>query len=473
MSGVGGNLCLPDARRRRSLRRVMHIHRGVASLLLAVITAVAACGGGEAKEQGKGTGQGAAKAGDRPAFTTTGKAADTAKLIAVVDETRTVLDPAALMELAGEAAGGMYDGEMTSNGLALRNVPTPSILATLGLASGDVVVSVAGVTLRDRASLQEGWVTLRDAGKATVKIDRAGQPVERRVILLSSLDRSASITPRAPMIAPEVEQVARALAGGVARIGADTYDLDRRVVATLTEHPYLIEMTTTTGRESLELDPGSPLEALALTRWDSIVAIGGQAVRYRDDVGRALQAVAGADLTIDVLRAGDPVTLRYRLTDGKVDGARLDAALAELKVLEDEAARRAAMRPPEPTADDPDLTATLDAAVRKIDDEHFEIDRDAIDKILANPLSASKGARVTPSIKDGKANGIKLYAIRPNSIYARLGLANGDTIHAINGNAIDSMDRGLEVYSKIRDAKKLTVDITRRGKPVTLYYSIR
>ena len=35
------------------------------------------------------------------------------------------------------------------------------------------------------------------------------------------------------------------------------------------------------------------------------------------------------------------------------------------------------------------------------------------------------------------------------------------------------MDKAMEVYSKVRDASSLQVNVTRRGKPVTLNYTIR
>jgi general secretion pathway protein C len=119
------------------------------------------------------------------------------------------------------------------------------------------------------------------------------------------------------------------------------------------------------------------------------------------------------------------------------------------------------------------MSAAIDSGIKKLDDTTFEVDRALVDKLLANPLAASKGARVTPSIKNGKPNGIKLYAIRPSSIYSKLGLANGDTIHSINGFELDSLDKGLEVYQKVKDASSLQVSVTRRGKPVNLNYSIK
>ena len=78
-----------------------------------------------------------------------------------------------------------------------------------------------------------------------------------------------------------------------------------------------------------------------------------------------------------------------------------------------------------------------------------------------------------PSIKNGKPNGFKLYAIRPSSAFAKIGLQNGDTIHAINGFDLTSPDKALEVYTKVREANSISVSITRRGKPVNMNYSIR
>jgi general secretion pathway protein C len=58
-------------------------------------------------------------------------------------------------------------------------------------------------------------------------------------------------------------------------------------------------------------------------------------------------------------------------------------------------------------------------------------------------------------------------------VYSKLGLSNGDTIHTINGFDLTSMDKALEVYTKVKEANNLTVSVTRRGKPTTLNYSIR
>ncbi len=123
------------------------------------------------------------------------------------------------------------------------------------------------------------------------------------------------------------------------------------------------------------------------------------------------------------------------------------------------------------TADD--LQKLIDAGIRKIDDTHVEVTARVIDAVLANPMAIAKGARVVPAVKDGKADGFKLYAIRPTSVYAKLGFQNGDTLQLVNGMELTSADKALEVYTKVREATKLVIDITRRGKPVTLTITIK
>jgi general secretion pathway protein C len=120
-----------------------------------------------------------------------------------------------------------------------------------------------------------------------------------------------------------------------------------------------------------------------------------------------------------------------------------------------------------------DLMAQVDAGIKKVDDSNYEVDRNLVEQVLANPMAFAKGARVVPAIKNGKPNGFKLYAIRPNSAFAKLGLMNGDTVSAVNGMEITTAEKGLEIYQKVREQSNISIQVTRRGKPVTLNYTIR
>jgi general secretion pathway protein C len=95
--------------------------------------------------------------------------------------------------------------------------------------------------------------------------------------------------------------------------------------------------------------------------------------------------------------------------------------------------------------------------------------------LFDNPSAIARGARVVPAMKDGKPLGFKIYAIRPDSLYAKLGLTNGDTIVSLAGQSIDSMDKALEVYAKLRDIQDepIVVEIERKSARVTLTYRVK
>jgi general secretion pathway protein C len=114
-----------------------------------------------------------------------------------------------------------------------------------------------------------------------------------------------------------------------------------------------------------------------------------------------------------------------------------------------------------------------DANVKQVKAGEYEISRGEIDGVLSNMSKLATQARIVPSFKNGKANGFKLFSIRPGSLYAKLGIQNGDIVQQINGYEINSPDKALEIYSKLKDAQTITVDLLRRGKSKTMTYNIR
>ena len=106
----------------------------------------------------------------------------------------------------------------------------------------------------------------------------------------------------------------------------------------------------------------------------------------------------------------------------------------------------------------------------------FEIHKATWDKLFANPGEIVKGARLVPAMRNGKPEGFKVYAIKPDSLIAKLGFENGDTLIAILGEPMTSADRGLEAYTKIRNVKPgepIDVVVMRKGAPITLTYKLK
>lgn len=117
-------------------------------------------------------------------------------------------------------------------------------------------------------------------------------------------------------------------------------------------------------------------------------------------------------------------------------------------------------------AEDPAL------AVRQVDENNYVIPQGKLDQTLANLNKVATQARIVPSFKNGVANGFKLFSIRPGSIYSSIGVQNGDVITRINGFDINSPDKALEVYQRLKDARNVEIDIERRGQVIKKRYAI-
>lgn len=202
-------------------------------------------------------------------------------------------------------------------------------------------------------------------------------------------------------------------------------------------------------------------KALKLEADDIITAIGGRTVHRELEIYDAMMGLTMSETTavyVDILRDGKPMLQRWKLDVSMRTAWRSSLALGSASPYSDPfgSAR------PQPTQDpDPDMIDSI----TKVDDTQVEAPRKTVDALFAFNL---RGARVVPSIKNGVPNGIKLYAIRPNSLYSAAGLSNGDTITAINGQETPSIDKVIEAYGKVKTAPRLTLDIIRRGKDMTL-----
>ena len=76
--------------------------------------------------------------------------------------------------------------------------------------------------------------------------------------------------------------------------------------------------------------------------------------------------------------------------------------------------------------------------------------------------------RVVPALTDGKPSGFKLYAIRPGSPLAAIGLENGDTLRAINDIPLTSLESALEIYRSLKQPDHFDLDILRKGEQVRI-----
>jgi general secretion pathway protein C len=121
----------------------------------------------------------------------------------------------------------------------------------------------------------------------------------------------------------------------------------------------------------------------------------------------------------------------------------------------------------------PQVPAEISDKIQKVSETEFNVDRSVIDNVLENQATLMRSARIVPEQKDGKTVGIRLFGIRSDTLLGTLGMQNGDRLEKINGFDMASPEKALEAYARLRTATSLTVQVTRRGKPLTIEYQIK
>lgn len=117
-------------------------------------------------------------------------------------------------------------------------------------------------------------------------------------------------------------------------------------------------------------------------------------------------------------------------------------------------------------------TAAPMEGVRQLGENKYELDRAVVDSALGDMSRLATQARIVPSFKNGVANGFKLFAIQPGSLYASIGIQNGDVIQRINGFELNSPDKMLELMQRLKDSSHVTLDLEHGGQPVRKEYNI-
>jgi general secretion pathway protein C len=111
--------------------------------------------------------------------------------------------------------------------------------------------------------------------------------------------------------------------------------------------------------------------------------------------------------------------------------------------------------------------------VRKVGDNNFVMDRREVEGVLQDFNKLLTQIRVVPHFADGKPDGFKIFNIRPGSLFASLGMVNGDIIKRVNGLDITGPEQALQMFQQLRDESQVTVDLERFRKNLTLQYEIR
>jgi general secretion pathway protein C len=181
----------------------------------------------------------------------------------------------------------------------------------------------------------------------------------------------------------------------------------------------------------------------------------------------------GSDAQIIEIRR-DRVMLKR---NGRTEYIRMDKTLGGVPTATtiSTAYRPPAVRaaPSDPLPKAPRAAEPSSDPVRKVSDNHFEVQREAIARTLDNPRAMRSQGRIVPNFKNGERDGLKLVGLSPDSIYTQLGIQSGDVLQALNGEPVNTTQQAMELFQALKSSGEVTIEIERRGQTERLQYKIR
>jgi general secretion pathway protein C len=130
-----------------------------------------------------------------------------------------------------------------------------------------------------------------------------------------------------------------------------------------------------------------------------------------------------------------------------------------------------------PTTPTPALASTdtsiTTEGISKTGENSYEISRDLINSKLGDLATLANEAKAIPNMKNGEFNGFKLYAIRSTSVFAQIGMKNGDILQTVNGEKVDSLEKAMGLLGTLNSASSINIGLQRRGQDVKMDYTIK
>jgi len=96
-----------------------------------------------------------------------------------------------------------------------------------------------------------------------------------------------------------------------------------------------------------------------------------------------------------------------------------------------------------------------------------------IDDAFKNMGEILAQVRIRPYFSSGKPDGFMVSRIKPESIFQKMGMQNGDIIQSVNDQPIKSPDDMMKLYKGLKSGSEIMLNIKRKGRQEELRYIFR
>ncbi len=191
--------------------------------------------------------------------------------------------------------------------------------------------------------------------------------------------------------------------------------------------------------------------------------------------------ISGGESPLATLSSAGGETAAYRLNQELPDGAKLyaikrkyvelrypDGQSRILEITQDELKTRPS-RSESPQRAQPVSTSGIES----LGENRWLIPEQLAEDTRSNVGDLLKQAQAIPYLEGNQTTGFQIRMIQRGSFIEQLGLQKGDILREVNGVALNSPEKALQVFGQLRQAKQISIGLERRGKAMTFAYEIR
>jgi general secretion pathway protein C len=100
--------------------------------------------------------------------------------------------------------------------------------------------------------------------------------------------------------------------------------------------------------------------------------------------------------------------------------------------------------------------------IRRLAENRFAVPAAEVENMAANPAALFSQARILPKYEDGRMVGVQLNAIRQGSLFAQVGIRDGDTVTEVNGVTVATPEDSQRLLQEFASGGALRVTVKAR-----------
>jgi general secretion pathway protein C len=108
-----------------------------------------------------------------------------------------------------------------------------------------------------------------------------------------------------------------------------------------------------------------------------------------------------------------------------------------------------------------------------VNENNFVVKSNFLEGQLNDLNTILQTAKAVPYMDAGKMKGFLIQSIDPDSLFASLGIRQGDILSGVNDIQLDNIGQGVTAFQRLRKASRIELRVIRGGQEVPLTYEVK